>query len=74
MPHDDRIRAMLLEGPEAIPASVYILPAAWMRHREALDAVTARYPEFFGEHRDGRDYDAVGQPTYTRGRHVDAWG
>jgi len=72
--HDDRMKAMLFEGPERIPVSVGILPAAWMRHREALREIVARHPALFGEDagRD-RDYDAVGG-TYVAGEHVDAWG
>lgn len=71
---DDRIASMLFQRPERIPISVGILPAAWMKHREALDAIVARHPAIFGEQPSGqRDYDAVGG-TYVAGQHVDAWG
>jgi len=70
----DRIRSLQFQRPEHIPVSISILPAAWMKHREALDEVVSRYPLLFGEHRQGdRDYDAVGG-TYVAGEHIDVWG
>jgi hypothetical protein len=69
---EDRLRSLRFEGPEQIPVAVSILPAAWMKHREALDEVVARYPELFGD-REAKDYDAVGG-TYVAGKHVDVWG
>ncbi len=72
--HEDRIRSLRFERPEQIPVSVSILPAAWMKHREAMDEVVSRHPFLFGEHRKGdRDYDEVGG-TYVSGDHVDVWG
>ena len=68
----DRLRSLLFEGPEQIPVSVSILPAAWIKHREALDEVVARHPSLFGNVED-KDYDAVGG-TYVAGEHVDVWG
>lgn len=69
----DRIKAMKFEGPEYIPVSVGMLPSAWMKHREALDAIVRRHPTIFGQQNTDRDYDAVGG-TYVAGEHVDAWG
>jgi len=71
---DDRVKALRFEGPETIPVSVGILPAAWMDKREALDELVHRYPEVCGgQAQDARDYEAVGG-TYVSGDHVDAWG
>lgn len=71
---DDRWKAMRWEHPEYIPVAVSLLPATWMKYREALDELVARHPVIFGEHQVGtRDYDAVGG-TYVAGTHVDAWG
>jgi hypothetical protein len=72
---EDRVKAMRFEGPECLPASVYFLPAAWKKHRGALDEIVARYPALFdeGSRSRNRDYDAVGG-TYVQGEHVDAWG
>ena len=73
-PQINRIKSLTYDHPDEIPVSVSILPAAWMRHREALDEVVARHPILFGAHAPGeRDYDAVGG-TYVSGTHVDVWG
>lgn len=74
-PDNDRIKALRWERPEFIPVSVGILPAAWMKHREALDELTAAHPVLFGTHKPGtRDYDALWSATYAEGEHEDAWG
>ena len=73
-PHEDRLKSLLFEGPEQIPVSVSILPAAWMRHRQALGEVVARHPALFGgQPETERDYDAA-SGTYVAGEHVDVWG
>jgi uroporphyrinogen decarboxylase len=70
----DRLKALRFERPERIPVGVGILPAAWMKHRRALDEIVARHPALFGKQKVGeRDYDAVGG-TYVAGAHTDAWG
>jgi uroporphyrinogen decarboxylase len=74
MRSDDRVKAILMEGPSRIPASVSILPAAWMKHREALEPIVSRYPRLFGQQPTGRDYDDVVKRSFAEGRHVDAWG
>jgi uroporphyrinogen decarboxylase len=71
----DLIKALNFDYPEAIPVSVGILPAAWMKYREALDALIAEHPVLFGGPTGARrDYDAIHTATYHRGQHVDAWG
>ena len=71
----DRIKAIKREYPERIPVAVSILPAAWIKHREALDEIVHRHPMIFGEqHAGNRDYDAVSRGTYIEGKHVDVWG
>lgn len=71
---NDHIKAMEFDYPEYIPVGVGILPATWMRYREALDELVSRHPIIFGEHKKGqRDYDAVGG-TYAMGEHTDRWG
>jgi len=74
--NDDRYKAMKFQHPSAVPVGVYFLPATWMKHREKLEPIVARYPIAFADSqlKDGkRDYDAVGE-SYTMGQHVDAWG
>lgn len=73
-PNDDRIKALRWSHPEYIPVSAGILPAAWMKHREALDELVAAHPLLFGDPKGRRDYDAVARGTYVAGEHVDAWG
>lgn len=70
---DDRLRSLRFERPSAIPVSVGILPAAWIRHRQALEDLIAEFPGLFATERIPRDYDAV-YGTYVQGRHVDVWG
>ena len=71
---NDHIKAMEFDYPEYIPVGVGILPATWIRYREALDELVSRHPIIFGEHKKGqRDYDAVGG-TYVMGEHTDRWG
>jgi len=69
---DDRIAAMLYRHPEHIPIGISFLPATWMRYRDALDELLARYPAVFTSN-GARDYDTVGG-TYVQGEHVDVWG
>jgi len=72
---DDRMKSMKFEHPEHIPVGIHFLPATWMKYRDALDALVRRHPVIFGEQpREQRDYDAIADPKYARGRHVDAWG
>lgn len=70
---EEFFKAMTFSHPDTIPVSVYFLPAAWMKYREALDEIIARHPSLFGKPGENRDYDAVGG-TYVQGNHVDAWG
>jgi len=70
---DDRSKAMRYDYPEFIPVSAWILPAAWMKYREALEAIVRRHPLIIGDQRDRRDYDAVSD-TYVAGQSVDEWG
>ncbi len=70
---NDRLKAIKRKYPARIPISGWVLPSAWMKHREALDEIVKRHPLVFGKADENRDYDAVGG-TYIAGDHVDAWG
>jgi hypothetical protein len=70
----DRLKALNFDRPDAIPVSISILPSAWIKHRDALDAIVRRHPFLFGRSDQQRDYDTVMNPTYTAGDHVDVWG
>ena len=71
---DDRIAAIKGSRPSRVPVSASILPAAWIKHRGALDAIVRRHPFVFGKQKDSRDYDQVWSETYVEGEHTDAWG
>ncbi len=70
---DDRLDAMLYRHPAHIPIGISFLPATWIRYREALDTLLARYPVVFSKGDGARDYDAV-DGRYVQGEHVDVWG
>ena len=72
--HDDRGKAIWFERPEYIPVSVSLLPGAWIKYRQDLDALVARHPVIFGRQQPQADYDAMAKGRYRRGRYVDAWG
>lgn len=71
---DDRIKAIRWEHPARIPIGAGILPAAWMKHRNALNEVVQRHPLVFGEQTEKRDYDAIESGRYSEGTCTDAWG
>jgi hypothetical protein len=71
----DRLKSLTFDYPEAIPVSVGILPAAWIKHRESLSRLVSQYPAIFDNPETaGRNYDAIHTSTYVYGDHVDAWG
>jgi len=72
--HENRMRSLRFETPEVIPVTIGILPAVWMKHREAFDDLIADYPQFFGKPEGERDYDSVWSQTYHVGSHKDSWG
>lgn len=61
--------------PEWTPCRVSLLPAAWIKHREAMEQVVLAHPRIFPGFRKGsHDFDAVPWPLYEPGRHTDSWG
>lgn len=74
MTYEDRIKSIERRHPERIPVSASILPAAWIKHRDALDEIVRRHPLVFGPQPASRDYDAIERATYVAGEHVDVWG
>lgn len=71
---NDRFKALQWDYPEYIPIYAGILPAAWIKHREALDEIVAAHPLLFGKPKGRRAYDSIAQATYVAGEHIDAWG
>jgi len=71
---DDLYKAMLYQHPDAIPVRVGILPRAWMKYRDELDAIARKHPKIFGDPSTAaRNYDQV-DGRYVQGEHVDCWG
>ncbi len=65
---------MQFNYPEYIPVDVILLPATWIKYREALDELVARHPVIFSEQAgEDRDYDEV-YGKYGEGEYVDEWG
>lgn len=64
---------MLWQRPERIPVTVGILPRAWIKYRERLEALVAKHSDLFGEQSGRHDFDWV-PATYAEGEHVDVWG
>lgn len=55
---DNYIRNAKLMGAEWIPSFIYISDASWNEHREQLEKVAMKYPDFFPEvHPRWRDYE-----------------
>jgi uroporphyrinogen decarboxylase len=71
---DDFMKAMLYQYPSAIPVSVSILPAAWMKYGDDLAEIAERHPSLFRNfNREGMDY-ASKPLSYHAGSFTDAWG
>lgn len=66
--------AIRFNSPESIPASVSLLPAAWLKYGDKLQALCDRYPQFFGG-RGKYDPSTFGYAeSYHKGTHIDEWG
>ena len=70
------LKAAYFDSPDWIPFSVNLLPATWMKQREALEDVVLAHPKAFpGFERGKTDFDALpAHPLYRLGRHTDSWG
>lgn len=73
-PEENYFRAIEFRKPAWIPVNVGLLPATWIRYREALEEIVIRHPLIFGEYKMGsKKFDEV-SGTYKVGEHVDEWG
>jgi len=69
------LKVIRFDGPEWVPCEVGIMPAAWMRHREALEEIVLAHPRLFPDYRKGeKDFDEVPSVLYEPGYHTDCWG
>ncbi len=68
-------KAIRYQHPESIPASIGMLPAAWIKYGKDLQKLIDEYPQFFGGRQvDLNNIDSIIAPTYHVGEHVDEWG
>ena len=69
------LKTIYFDHPDWTPCSVSLMPATWMRYREALEELVLRHPRLFpGYQRGDRDYDYLGDVLYEGGQHTDSWG
>jgi hypothetical protein len=69
------LKTIYFDRPEWTPCSVGLLPATWMRHREALEDLVLAHPRIWpGVKKGATDFDRLSAPLYERGRHTDCWG
>ena len=70
------LRTIAFDRPEWTICHVSLMPATWMKYREALEELVLAHPRIFpGTRRGSRDFDAVGGDVlYEPGRHTDCWG
>lgn len=69
------LKAIYFDKPEWILCRVSLMPATWMKYREALEEIVLRYPRVFPGYRKGeKDFDDLPRVLYQPGRHTDAWG
>lgn len=70
------LKTIYFDHPEWIPVNVSIMPATWMRYREAVEEIVLAHPRLFpGYVKGSRDFDATGgNPLYEEGDHTDCWG
>ena len=71
---DDQYRAMTYQNPKLIPVGAGILPSAWMKYRDEMDALCRRHPLLFPNYKRPENYDHIWTDTYHAGNHVDEWG
>ena len=69
------LKTLYFDRPEWTICHVALMPATWIRHREALEELVLSHPRLFPGYRRGdRDYDAIPSPLYELGRRADCWG
>ncbi len=68
------VKAMCFAGPDWVPCSVSLLPAAWLRHGEALEEVVLDHPRLFPGYQAGGFRNLQLSRQYQEGTWTDAWG
>lgn len=68
------IQAMTYDHPEALPVSVGILPAAWLKHGQELMRIARDFPDLLPNLPDLSHMEDYIPRTYHVGTFVDEWG
>ena len=71
------LKTIYFDYPEWTPCAVSFLPAAWVKHREALEDLVLEHPRIFPSYRKGDvdfEFKTMWNPLYELGRHTDCWG
>ena len=76
IPNDaNLLKAMYFKKPAWVPCRIHILPAAWLKHREALEDLVLRHPKVFPQFKKGSvDYNSDGFAPLAKGPTTDRWG
>jgi len=71
------LKAAYFDRPEWTPCRVGLMPATWIKYREALENVILDHPRLFPGFTIGSvdfDFPSLGNPLYELGGHTDCWG
>jgi len=69
------LKTIYFDRPEWTPASVGLLPAVWLKHREAIEDLVLEHPKIWPGFKKGQyNYDTMWSPLYELGLHTDCWG
>ncbi len=72
---ENYLRTVQFERPERMPCNVSLMPATWQRYREDLEEIVLEHPRLFpGYQKGSRDFDHLGDATYSERQFVDEWG
>ena len=69
------LKTLYFDRPDWTPVAFGILPAAWIKHRESLEALVLEHPKVWPGFKKGQhNFDSVWSPLYELGRRTDCWG
>jgi hypothetical protein len=72
---DNYLRAVQFQRPHWMPCTVSLLSGTWKKYREELEDLALEYPRIFrGYQRGSRDFDDLGDITYSAEEYTDSWG
>ncbi|MHC4198650.1 MAG: uroporphyrinogen decarboxylase family protein [Planctomycetota bacterium] len=71
----NQLKVIQFDHPDWTPCGVGLMPATWMRHREALEEIVFAHPRIFPGYKKGsKEFDRVGGGLYEIGERTDSWG